>query len=104
MYTKRCQISHALLVKISYDAASISTTKHVGRNVARMSEGAISDFPSGAPLDHPGHFRVLLHMILLVHPVAVWYDQCILTFLICLEAFIGMICLLFAGVARHLGI
>ena len=69
MYTKRCQISHALLVKISDDAASISTTKHVGRKVGRMSEGTISNFPSGAPMDHPGHLRVPLAMILLVRDI-----------------------------------
>ena len=63
MYTKRCQISHALLVKVSGDAASISTTKHVGRKVGRMSEGTIGVFPSGAPMGHAGHFGVLLHMI-----------------------------------------
>ena len=69
MDTKRCQILHALLVKILDDAASISTTKHVGRNVGRMSEGTISVFPSGAPMDHPGHLRVPLAMILLVRDI-----------------------------------
>ena len=93
MDTKRYHILYALLVKILDDAASISTTINVGRKVGRMSEGTISVFPSGAPMGHAGHFRVLLHMILLVHPVAVYDDQCILTFLICLETFIGMICL-----------
>ena len=87
METKRCQILHALLVKILDDAASISTTKHVGRNVGRMSEGTISDFPCGAPMDHPGHFRVLLHMILLVR-----------------DLIACMIYSLFTGVARGLGI
>ena len=65
MDTKRCQILHALLVKILDDAASISTTKHVGR----MSEGTFSDFPSGAPMDHPGHLQVPLAMILLVRDI-----------------------------------
>ena len=69
MYTKRCQISHALLVKTSADATSISTTKHVGRKVGRMSEGTISNFPSGAPMDHPGHLQVPLAMILLVRDI-----------------------------------
>ena len=68
-------------------AASISATKHAGRNVGRMSEGTISDSPSIAPPDHPGHFRVLLHIILLVRDI-----------LAC------MVYLLFAGVARGLGI
>ena len=88
MDTKRCHdiVLYALLVKALDDAASISTTKHVGRNVGRMSEGTISNFPSEAPMDHPGHFRVLLHMILLVRDI-----------LAC------MIYLLFAGVARVLG-
>ena len=85
--TKRYHILHALLVNILDDAASISTTKHVGRNVGSMSEGTISDFPSGAPMDPPGHFRVLLRMTLLVRDI-----------LAC------MIYLSFAGVARGLGI
>ena len=71
MHAKRYHILYALLVKILDDAASISTTINVGRKVGRMSEGTISHFPSGAPMDHPGYLRVLLHMILLVHPVAV---------------------------------
>ena len=87
MDTKRYHILYALLVKTLDDAASISTTKHVGRNVGRMSEGTISVFPSGAPMSHSSHFRVLLHMILLVRD-----------FLAC------MIYLLFAGAARGLGI
>ena len=33
------------------------------------SEGTISNFPSGAPMDHPGHLRVPLAMILLVRDV-----------------------------------
>ena len=74
-------------MNILEDAASISTTKHVGRKVGRMSEGTISVFPSGAPMDHPGHFQVLLHMMLLVRDI-----------MAC------MIYLLFAGVARGLGI
>ena len=78
---------YSLHVKVFDDAASISTTKYVGRNVGRMSEGTISDFPSGAPMVHAGHFRVLLHMILLVRDI-----------LAC------MIYLLFAGAARGLGI
>ena len=65
MDAKRYQILYALLVKILDDAASISTTINVGRKVGRMSEGTISVFPSGAPMGHAGHFRVLLHMILL---------------------------------------
>ena len=60
MDTKRYQILYALLVKILDDAASVSTTINVGR----MSEVTISVFPSGAPMGHAGHFRVLLHMIL----------------------------------------
>ena len=71
MDTKRCHdiVLYALLVKALDDAASISTTKHVGRNVGRMSEGTISNFPSGAPMDHPGHLRVPLAMILLVRDI-----------------------------------
>ena len=65
MDTKRYHILYALLVKILDDAGSISTTINVGRKVGRMSEGTISVFPSGAPMGHAGHFRVLLHMILL---------------------------------------
>ena len=69
MDTKRYHIVYALLVKILDDAASISTTINVGRKVGRMSEGTISVFPSGAPMGHASHFRVLLHMIqLLVNP------------------------------------
>ena len=63
MDTKGYHILYALLVKILDDAASISMTINVGRKVRRMSEGTISDFPSGAPMDHSGHFRVLLHII-----------------------------------------
>ena len=69
MDTKRYQILYALLVKILDDAASISTTINVGRKVGRMSEGTISNFPSGAPMGHPGHLRVLLAMILLVRDI-----------------------------------
>ena len=65
MDTKRSHILYALLVKILDDAASISTTINVGRKVGRMSEGTISIFPSGTPIGHAGHFRILLHMILL---------------------------------------
>ena len=53
MDTKRYHILYALLVKILDDAASISTTINVGRKVGRMSEGTISDFPSGAPSHDP---------------------------------------------------
>ena len=60
--TKRYHILYALLVKILDDAASISTTINVGRKVGRMSEGTISIFPSGAPMGHAGHFRILLHI------------------------------------------
>ena len=66
MDTKRYHILYALLVRVMDDAASISTTINVGRKVGRMSEGTISVFPSGAPMDHPGHFRVRFHMSLSV--------------------------------------
>ena len=87
MDTKRYHILYALLVKILDDAASISTTINVGRKVGRMSEGTISVFPSGAPMDHPGHFRPLLRIIFLVRDI-----------MACMNYF------LFAGVARGLGI